>query len=318
MLKQGIGKRSVLSWGELPLLPIVQESIEGDHRYHYVGHAHSLEELRQLHAERTIDLVIHTDPSPKSEATADVIDECRSAHIGYAFLPPVFADVPHQLSFGSIGLVPMLRFEPTPLDGWGRVIKRTLDIVIGGILLLILSPFLLAVSVVILVTSGFPLFYVSYRVGQYGEKEIPIFKFRTMCKDADALKSSLKHLSHRSDGPLFKIKNDPRITRVGHVLRRLSIDELPQLMNVLLGHLSLVGPRPHLPEEVAKYSRRHRRVFTVRPGITGLAQISGRSNLPFEDEVRLDMGYIEEWSLGFDLWILWRTVFVVLFGKDAE
>jgi lipopolysaccharide/colanic/teichoic acid biosynthesis glycosyltransferase len=139
-----------------------------------------------------------------------------------------------------------------------------------------------------------------------------------MCPDADEKKKSLAYLSHRSDGPLFKIKHDPRVTPLGRILRRFSIDELPQLLNVIVGHLSLVGPRPHLPDEVAKYTQLQRRVFTVRPGVTGLAQISGRSNLPFDEEVKLDMRYIEDWSLGLDLWILWRTVFVVLFGRGAD
>ncbi len=318
LLTKGIGKRTVISWGKLPLLPVIRESIEEDERYTYIGHSVSVTELMNLHATTPIDLVLHTDPSPQSEATAELIDCCRSHHIGYAFLPPVFANVPHQLSYGSIGMVPMLRFEPTPLDGWGRVIKRIVDILVGGTLLILFTPLLVIVSVVILATCGLPIFYISKRVGHYGKKMIPVIKFRTMCRNADEMKPSLSHLSHRTDGPLFKITNDPRITKIGIILRRLSIDELPQLINVLLGHLSLVGPRPHLPEEVAKYSSRHRRVFTVRPGITGLAQISGRSNLTFEEEVRLDMGYIEEWSIGLDLWILWRTVFVVIFGKDAE
>jgi lipopolysaccharide/colanic/teichoic acid biosynthesis glycosyltransferase len=146
---------------------------------------------------------------------------------------------------------------------------------------------------------------------------IPVFKFRSMVQNADALKETLLKKNERRDGPLFKIKNDPRITKLGKFLRRFDIDELPQLFNVVLGHMSLVGPRPHLPAEVARYKSYERRVFAVKPGITGLAQISGRSDLPFEEEVRLDLQYIEEWSLRRDIKILLYTVAVVL-GKGGE
>jgi lipopolysaccharide/colanic/teichoic acid biosynthesis glycosyltransferase len=139
-----------------------------------------------------------------------------------------------------------------------------------------------------------------------------------MIEHADHEKEYLQTQSHRTDGPLFKVKNDPRVTRVGKFLRRFSLDELPQLWNVLKGDLSLVGPRPHLPEEVARYTDFQRRVFAVKPGITGLAQISGRSDLKFEDEVRFDLQYIEEWSPWLDLFIFWRTVWVVLRGKGAD
>lgn len=318
LLRRGIGTRTVLSCGSAKLPPTMLAELKHDVRYRYLGHellnagvaAHQLNE--------SIDLVLHTDPNPTSMSAIELIDYCRSHQIGYAFVPPVFTDVPHQLSIGRLGLVPILRFQPTPLDGWGRVFKRFLDLLLGVLFFMLLSPLLLAVSFFILLTSGWPILYVSMRVSQTGRGTIPLLKFRTMCTDADEKKKSLAHLSHRSDGPLFKIKDDPRVTPLGKILRRFSIDELPQLLNVIVGHLSLVGPRPHLPDEVAKYTQQQRRVFTVRPGVTGLAQISGRSSLPFDEEVKLDMRYIEDWSLGLDLWIIWRTFFVVLFGRGAE
>ncbi len=317
-LKAGIGVRTVVSCGMSPLPQSMENVMNDDPRYHYLGHEKSIDTVLARHHTRALDLVLHTDPSPKSESTSSLIDLCRSHQIGYAFVPPVFADVPHQLSIAHVGLLPILRFEPTPLDGWGRVFKHIADIGLGLILLLILGPLMLVIATTILILDGWPILYVSERIGQYGKQRIHILKFRTMCKDADAKKRDLEALSHRKDGPLFKVKNDPRVTRLGRILRRLSLDELPQLFNVIGGSVSLVGPRPHLPDEVAKYAPHHRRVFTVRPGVTGLAQISGRSNLSFEDEVRLDMRYIEEWSIGLDLWIVWRTVWVVLFGKGAD
>lgn len=316
MLQRGIGVRRVLSCGTIPLPDVVRHEVSGDRRFCYLGHVMTNEDVAKKHASSPVDLVLHTDSTPAS--AAELIDYCRSRHIGYAFVPSILTALPHQLTVERLGLVPILRFAPTPLDGWGRVWKRVADLALGGLLLVITTPVLLITAILIIVTCGFPLFYVSRRVGQYGRGSIPLLKFRTMCADADARKHEFRHLSHRRDGPLFKIKNDPRVTNIGRVLRRCSIDELPQLLNVVAGHLSLVGPRPHLPEEVARYRDPDRRVFVVRPGVTGLSQISGRSDLTFEEEVTLDMRYIEEWSLGLDLWILWRTFFVVVFGRGAD
>ncbi len=314
-LKYGIGVRTVISAGSRGLPESVSKDLKRDVRYRFLGHVETFSAIRLMHETSPIDLVLHTSANPDSGDTAELIDYCRSHQIGYAYVPPVFADVPHQLSIGNIGLVPVLKFEPTPLDGWGRVIKRCIDLVLGLAIFIVLLPLLLIIALLVLVTSGWPILYISKRTGQYGKGTIPLLKFRSMCVDADQKKKDLTNLSHRTDGPLFKIKDDPRITPLGRFLRRYSIDELPQLLNVIVGQLSLVGPRPHLPSEVEKYALHHRRVFTVRPGITGLAQISGRSNLPFEEEVSYDMRYIEDWSLILDFWILWRTAFVVLFGR---
>ena len=318
LLRRGIGVRSVLSCGSAELPASMLAELQSDVRYRYLGHESKNAGVAAIHGNRSLDLVLHTEPNPTSVSAIELIEYCRSHQIGYAFVPPVFTDVPHQLSIGHLGLMPVLRFEPTPLDGWGRVIKRVIDVLFGLLFLIVLSPLLMLVAILIALTCGFPILYISTRVSQYGRGTIPLLKFRTMCKNADEKKKELAHLSHRGDGPLFKIKHDPRVTPLGRILRRLSIDELPQLMNVIMGHLSLIGPRPHLPEEVAKYTQSQKRVFTVRPGITGLAQISGRSDLTFQEEVKLDMRYIEEWSLGLDLWILWRTFFVVIFGRGAD
>ena len=180
-----------------------------------------------------------------------------------------------------------------------------------------LSPLFLIIAILIKLDSKGPVFYKSRRIG-WKKQFLMVCKFRSMVENADELKEELEDQSHRTDGPLFKVKDDPRITRIGKFLRRYSIDEWPQLLNVLKGNMSLVGPRPHLPEEVNKYTDFQKRVFAVKPGITGLAQISGRSDLPFNEEVRLDLQYIEEWSPWLDVWILWRTVFVVLKGEGAD
>ena len=318
LLHSGIGVRYVVSIGTQKLSDSAKQTLARDARYAYMGHVMSPEALAKLADKKDLDLVLHTDPNPESEATLLLIDYCRSNHIGYAFLPPVFADVPHQLAVERLGLLPMIRFRPTPLDGWGRIFKRCFDIVVSLALLIVLSPIFLLVTIAILIDGGWPIFYVSHRIGEQGRQRINVLKFRSMIVDADKRKAELQAKNHRKDGPLFKIKNDPRVTQVGKFLRRWSIDELPQLLNVLSGSVSLVGPRPHLPEEVSLYTNYQRRVFAVRPGATGLAQISGRSDLKFDEEVALDLKYVEEWSMLLDLWILWRTVVVVCSRKGAD
>ena len=316
MLRLGIGVRSVVTYGKHPPSDPAIRTLQGDVRYKYLGHVRDMASLQSAYPNR-IDLVLQTDPDPDSEATLNLIEHCRT-HVGYGFFPPVFADVPHLLVIERMGLLPTLRFRPTPLDGWGRVIKRLFDVLAAAAFLVILSPVLLAVALVVVAESGFPIFYVSRRIGELGEKPVPVFKFRSMVKDADKRLDEVLALNHRADGPLFKAKHDPRITRVGAFLRKWSLDELPQFFNVLFGHMSLVGPRPHLPQEVSRYTAYQRRVFAVRPGMTGLAQVSGRSDLTFDREVALDLQYIEEWSLLLDLWILWRTLVVVLKGRGAD
>jgi len=317
-LQSGIGVRAVVSVGRQKLAATTRATLERDVRYNYLGHISDLTAMIALAEKQDLDLVLQTDPNPDSEDTLLLIDHCRSHHIGYAFLPPVFADVPHLLTVERLGLLPMIRFQPTPLDGWGRVSKRIFDVVAALIGTLILAVPMLIVALLVLIDDGRPIFYVSRRVGEEGKKKIPVFKFRSMIRDADARKAELLARNHRTDGPLFKMKNDPRVTRIGKILRRWSIDEWPQIFNVLFGHVSLVGPRPHLPEEVKRYTSYQHRVFAVRPGVTGLAQVSGRSDLTFNEEVALDLKYIEEWSLLLDIWILWRTFIVVLGRRGAD
>ncbi|MBI3618664.1 sugar transferase [Candidatus Peregrinibacteria bacterium] len=318
MLRAGIGRLLVVSLGAHPIPLVARDTLQRDRHYAYLGHLQNLDGLRRLTVQRPIDLVIQTDPDPRSGDTLALIDYCRSHHVGYGFLPPVLADVPHQLQVERLGLLPLIRFQPTPLDGWGAVAKRMFDLAVSTLLLIFLSPVFLVIAIGVFLDGGWPIFYVSERVGQHGRRRIGVLKFRSMRKGADQEKELLESFNHRRDGPLFKVKDDPRITRFGRFLRRWSLDELPQLINVFAGQMSLVGPRPHLITEVERYSLEQRRVFAVKPGITGLAQISGRSDLPFEDEVHCDLLYIEEWSLLLDLWIQWRTFFTIVGREGAD
>jgi exopolysaccharide biosynthesis polyprenyl glycosylphosphotransferase len=198
----------------------------------------------------------------------------------------------------------------------GLAVKRALDIVGAGLLLLVLAPVLITIGLLVRLSSRGPALYRSTRTGVYG-RQFTVLKFRTMHRHADRIRADLLELNEVDGGILFKIRRDPRVTRFGRVLRRYSIDELPQLFNVLTGTMSLVGPRPPLPGEVESYCSNTRRRLLVKPGMTGLWQVSGRSDLSWDDAVRLDLYYVENWSLGLDLAIVLRTIRVVLTGRGA-
>jgi len=193
--------------------------------------------------------------------------------------------------------------------------KRALDIIGSAVLILLLSPLFLLTAVAVVVEDGFPILYNPVRISKWG-RPFKMFKFRSMLKNAEALKAELDSDS-MTGKVLFKMKNDPRITRVGRIIRKLSIDELPQLFNVLKGDMSLVGPRPPLPDEVAMYSAEERKRLDVTPGITCIWQVSGRSDIDFEGQVKLDLLYIREPSIKQDILLLLRTVPAVLLGKGA-
>jgi exopolysaccharide biosynthesis polyprenyl glycosylphosphotransferase len=211
--------------------------------------------------------------------------------------------------------IPMLSLTMVSEDAPRVALKRSMDIAGAGILLLLLSPLFALVAFLIKITAPGPVFFLQERVG-LNQRKFHMIKFRSMVVDAEARKEQLQ-LHNESDGPIFKIKNDPRVTPVGRWIRRLSIDELPQLVNVLKGDMSLVGPRPHPSKEVAKYNWHHRRRLSVKPGMTGLAQVSGRSSLAWEKTVDLDLQYIDTWSIWADILILFRTVKAVVSANGA-
>ncbi|MFH8486839.1 sugar transferase [Streptomyces longisporoflavus] len=211
--------------------------------------------------------------------------------------------------------IPLLRVSMPAFTGGRRVVKGVVDRLGAAILLVLFAPLMVLVGLLVLAESRGGALYRQRRVGKDG-REFTIFKFRTMVVGADAARAQLAHRNEGA-GLLFKLRRDPRVTRVGAVLRRYSIDELPQLFNVLTGSMSLVGPRPPLPEESAAYGPDIRRRLLVKPGLTGLWQISGRSDLPWEEAVRLDLRYVEDWSLALDTVILWKTLRAVLYGQGA-
>lgn len=221
-----------------------------------------------------------------------------------------------RLHIRPVSGLPLVHVEEPEFSGARRVLKGAVDRLAAAALLLVLAPLLLVIGVLVRATSPGPALFRQVRIGKDGE-QFTMVKFRTMVADAEKRRAELSGSNERSDGLLFKIKDDPRITRVGRLLRKYSLDELPQLFNVVGGSMSLVGPRPPLPEEVAQYGDDVRRRLLVKPGVTGLWQISGRSDLSWDESVLLDLRYVENWSLTFDLMILWKTVFAVTRGAGA-
>jgi exopolysaccharide biosynthesis polyprenyl glycosylphosphotransferase len=220
-----------------------------------------------------------------------------------------------RLHISGVFGMPLLRVSEPVFTGFRRVVKEAVDRVGALLLTLLLAPVMLFVALAIVVDTRGPALFKQRRVGKDGV-EFTVVKFRTMVTQAEQAKAELQ-AENEGAGPLFKMRRDPRVTKVGAVLRRYSIDELPQLLNVLRGSMSLVGPRPPLPEECAAYPPNVRRRLLVKPGMTGLWQVSGRSDLSWDESVRLDLRYVEDWSLALDAVILWKTVRAVFGGEGA-
>lgn len=239
-------------------------------------------------------------------------------HTRFQFIPDENSLDLAAVESAQLGRFPTLKLHATRLTGWGALIKSGTDRIAAGCGLIILSPLLIPVIAKIKLTNWkAPIFYGSKRVGATG-KEFTCWKLRTMIPDADKMKKELMKKNERDGGVLFKIKDDPRITPFGKFLRQSSIDELPQLWNVIIGDMSLIGPRPHLPEEVAKYDSEHHLVLSIRPGLTGYAQIHGRSSLSFQDEMRYELFYLKNWSPWLDVIIFFKTILIVFKQDNAE
>jgi exopolysaccharide biosynthesis polyprenyl glycosylphosphotransferase len=221
-----------------------------------------------------------------------------------------------RLHIQPVAGLPLLHVEEPEFTGFRRVLKAGFDRTIAATALLVFSPLLIVLAAAIRFTSSGPALFRQVRVGRNGET-FTMFKFRSMYADAEERLAALAGHSDHGDGVLFKMRNDPRVTAVGRLLRKFSLDELPQLLNVVNGSMSLVGPRPPLPREVARYEDHVHRRLLVKPGVTGLWQVSGRSTLAWDESVRLDLRYVENWSIAGDLQILWKTMFAVVRGTGA-
>ena len=266
---------------------------------------------------RSLDMIIQGDAHLPRDQSLTLLDIAHVHHVDFQYAADLFTAHASNVSVNTLAGVPLVDIKRTRLDGWGRIVKRGFDLALAGVGILVCLPVFAVIAAVIAVDSpGGPIIVRLQRVGARGSV-FTLYKFRSMVPGADKMKQDLLPYNERADGPLFKMRDDPRITRSGKVLRRWSLDELPQLVNVIKGEMSLVGPRPHEPQEVARYQKHHRHLLDIKPGITGMAQVSGRSDLPFEDEVKLDVYYIENWSLYLDIMILLRTPLVVLSRRAA-
>ena len=262
-----------------------------------------------------VDDLFYVHSNLTEEERLDLFEATRIRGVRYAYFPNVFETDKRNVEMFFLGRTPVVEIKSVGLDAWGRVGKRTLDVAGALAGLAALGLPILALMLATWWRDGASPLYRSRRVGK-GGRLFTLYKIRTMVPDADKAKAALAAANERTDGPLFKMEHDPRVTRLGAFLRTTGLDELPQLWNVLLGDMSLVGPRPHLPEEVAKYRPHQRRVLTVKPGITGMAQVNGRHRNSFDREVELDTLYIENWSPLLDAKILAKTAGAA-FGRGA-
>lgn len=269
--------------------------------------------------------VIIADPQVNGDELFEVMMRCgRRRGVEFRIAPSLFNCLPQKTEIDQIGVLPMIRLFREPLSGSARLVKRTFDLVTSALAILLLLPFWLLVALLIKLDSKGPVFYTQERVGMDGRLFL-LYKFRTMKADSDPeihKEYQRAFIAGRSEAnlgndqkPTYKLLSDPRVTRVGKWLRRSSLDEVPQLLNVLMSDMSIVGPRPPIPYEVESYDLWHRKRLDMKPGLTGLWQVSGRNRLPFEEMVRLDLYYIENWSLLLDLKIILRTVFVMAGGE---
>lgn len=284
----------------------------------YIGRFKGLGELDkipQIVQEEGVDEVIITLPWMYHRKILGIMEQCERYNVKAKIVPDLFQMSLSQIEVDDLSGLPLISVRPLAFRRWEQFIKRAMDLVIASVALVVFAPLMLIIALAIKLDSPGPVLFKQVRVGK-GDKKFVMYKFRSMRGGAEEEQEQLKELSE-VDGPIFKIKNDPRCTRVGKVIRRLSLDELPQLYNVLKGEMSIVGPRPPLPSEVAQYKEWHKRRLAVSPGMTGLWQVSGRSLLSFDEMVLLDLYYIENWSPLLDLKILLRTIPKVIISEGA-
>jgi exopolysaccharide biosynthesis polyprenyl glycosylphosphotransferase len=274
-----------------------------------------LEDLQRVLADGRIDEVIIADPDFPKDDAVELVDQCHRRGVRVRLAPSTMEILIHRAEFVPGQSVPLFELGPPVFEGVDFALKRTFDIVGATVLLVLLSPLLLAITLAVRLTSRGPILFHSVRRG-IGQRPFACLKFRTMHTDAEEQQADLEDLNEAS-GALFKIREDPRLTAVGRLLRRFSLDELPQLVNVLRGDMSLVGPRPLPERDYEMLEDWHRKRYLVLPGVTGLWQVSGRSELDFDDLVHLDFIYLERWSLALDLTILLKTIPAVFSRRGA-
>ncbi|MBI2674770.1 MAG: sugar transferase [Candidatus Yanofskybacteria bacterium] len=320
VIRRNFGVHNVVVVGNDELATAVVEGISSDLSYGYrLLQRTNSPDLDMVRSAKP-DEVILTNPNYPEKNVLELVDFCHENHIVFKYIPNIYKTLTANFDIDTIGGLPLIELKRTRLDGWGKVIKRTFDIFVSLLSLIILSPLFAIVAMAIKLDTTGPVFARLKRVSR--NREFLLYKFRGMIAydpdgGAESLKASLAAFNERKDGPLFKMKNDPRITRVGKIIRKYRIDELAQFINILRGEMSLVGPRPHQPDEISLYQKHHKKVLAIKAGATGLAQVSGSSDILFEQEVTLDTYYIENWSLWLDLKVIVKTMLKLLTDKSA-
>lgn len=279
-----------------------------------LGHVDQISEVLR---DNIVEDVIVAVPRRMLGEVQSIIDACQEEGVGLRFMADIYDFQAARIRLSQVNGIPLLSFEPVAREESALLAKRIFDLILTICALPVLVPIFALVGAAIKMDSAGPVLFVQERIGLH-KRPFKMFKFRSMVPDAEARMNEIEHLNE-AEGPNFKIKDDPRMTRVGKFIRKTSIDELPQLINVLMGDMSLVGPRPMSIRDVSLFDRGvQRKRFSVRPGITCLWQISGRSDLSFDDWLKLDLEYIQNWTFWLDTKILLRTVIVVLTGKGAS
>ncbi len=302
-------------WG-LKILGYVESSPQG------TGQSESdvlgnISGIPQIIENNVVDEIIFVGSEPRDlEGLDEILAVCKEQGIRTRVAADFFPVKISKVSMEFLENIPVITFSATPDHAFSLFVKRSMDVTLASIILLGLLPFLILIGLLVKLTSKGPVIYRQIRCGLYGRK-FTLYKFRSMNDGAEDVLWEIRHLNEM-DGPVFKMRNDPRVTPFGRLLRKSSIDELPQLWNVIRGDMSLVGPRAPLPEEVREYTRWQRRRLSVKPGITCLWQVSGRNEIDFHEWMKLDLQYIDNWSLLLDLKILLRTFPVVLLGRGAR
>ena len=272
-------------------------------------------EIKRILDEMFVDTVIITSTAFEPDILSRIITDMRGRDLDIELSSGLLDVTTSRVLIREVSGVPLIVIRGVVFSPWQRFVKRTFDLVVGGLIVLVGLPLWALIALLIKTGSPGPVFYSQTRMGRGGEP-FEMMKFRSMTAGAHEHRECLA-AGNEASGPLFKIQDDPRVTGVGRWLRKFSLDEFPQLINVMRGEMSLVGPRPPLPEEAAEYSDYHWRRMEVVPGMTGLWQVSGRSRLTFEEMIRLDLFYIENWSVGFDMSVIARTVPAVLFARGS-
>ncbi len=331
----GLHKLVIISGegGEVPIIEQVYKNkrygyeISGELKYGQ----NIFDNLEKLYGENKIDEILQANPALDDESNLKLVQFARNNGLSFSFVPNLFEVQRNAVEMSELKGIPVIALKNTPLDGWGQVIKRVTDIILSALCLIVTSPIFLIIAVAIKIDSRGKIIYSAKRGGK--DRDFTFYKFRTMYShlsvgeeyggvQAEAIRRELWKKNNRGGeiGPFLKVKHDPRVTRVGRFLRKTKLDEIPQFWNVLLGDMSMVGPRAHVLDEVGRYRNRYRRMFSIKPGAFGMAQIAQVSwpDLPFEEEIKLNTYYIENWSLWLDIKILAKSFWLLCFGAKSK